>query len=244
MRKFMREAKVRSSWAAPDIEYEDAVLAFVDGALDFREAESFLSVFLPFEEQLARLGVENSLVQTVLKLAAPGVPDIYQGSELWDLSLVDPDNRRPVDYQKRMRMLAGLDARKPRVCELMKHWHDGAVKLFVTSRILRFRADHPSLFERGDYEPILSAGPKADCICGFARIEGDYAALIVTARFPARREADPEWQGTTLGLPFRLAARTFRNIFTGTRLTAGEIELTPDLVLDALPVAVLAADGL
>jgi (1->4)-alpha-D-glucan 1-alpha-D-glucosylmutase len=244
MRKFMREAKVRSSWAAPDNEYEEAVLAFVDSALDFRESESFLSVFLPFEQQLARLGVENSLAQTVLKLTAPGVPDVYQGSELWDLSLVDPDNRRPVDYEKRMRMLADLDARQTPVQELMRHWHDGAVKLFVTSRTLRFRAAQPSLFARGDYEPVLSAGPKADCICGFARIEGDCAALIIAARLPARREADPEWHGTTLGLPFRLAARTFRNIFTGARLTAAEIELAPDLVLDALPVAVLAADGL
>ena len=242
MRKFMREAKVHSSWAAPDIEYEEAVLAFVDGALDFRESESFLSVFLPFQRQLARLGVENSLVQTVLKLTAPGVPDVYQGSELWDLSLVDPDNRRPVDYEKRMRMLADLDARQPSVRELMKHWHDGAVKLFVTSRILRFRAAQPSLFERGAYEPILSAGPKADCICGFARIAGDCAVVVITARFPARRETDTEWHRTTLAIPPRLASRTFRNIFTGTRLTTGNVELALDLVLDALPVAVLIAD--
>jgi (1->4)-alpha-D-glucan 1-alpha-D-glucosylmutase len=242
MRKFMREAKVRSNWAAPNIEYEEAVLDFVDGALDFRESEAFLSVFLPFEQQLARLGIENSLVQTVLKLTAPGVPDVYQGSELWDLSLIDPDNRRPVDYEKRMRLLADLDARQPSMRELMERWHDGAVKLFVTSRILRFRAARPSLFEHGAYEPVLSAGPKADCICGFARVEGDRALLVIAARFPAQRETDPEWRRTTLAIPSRLASGTFRNIFTGTSFTAGDIELALDLVLDALPVAVLVAD--
>jgi (1->4)-alpha-D-glucan 1-alpha-D-glucosylmutase len=124
----------------------------------------------------------------------------------------------------------------------MERWHDGAIKLFVTSRILRFRAAQPSLFECGAYEPILSAGPGADCICGFARIEGDRALLVVTARFPAHREANPEWRRTTLAIPPRLAAGSFRNIFTGTRLAARDIELALDLVLDALPVAVLAAD--
>ncbi len=242
MRKFMREAKVRSSWAAPDIEYEEGVLAFVDGALDFGESESFLPVFLPFEQQLARLGTENSLVQTVLKLTAPGVPDIYQGSELWDLSLADPDNRGAVDYEERMHLLADLDERKPSVRELMEHWQDGAIKLFVTSRVLRLRATHPSLFGRGAYEPILSAGPKADCICGFARIEGNCAVMIIMARFPARRETDPEWRSTTVALPSQLAARTFRNIFTGAHLSSGNIELALDLVLDALPVAVLVTD--
>jgi len=244
MRKFMREAKVHSTWAAPNIEYEEAVLAFTDGALDVRESQAFLSVFLPFQKQLARLGMENSLVQTVLKLTAPGVPDVYQGSELWDLSLVDPDNRRPVDYQKRMQMLEELDAREPSMIALMDRWPDGAVKLFVTSRVLRCRAAQPDLFTAGAYEPILSAGPQADCICGFARIHGDRALLVVTARFPARRESDPEWRRTTLALPPQLAAGTFRNIFTGTLLSARDIELALDLVLDALPVAVLTTSAL
>ncbi|MEO8369140.1 MAG: malto-oligosyltrehalose synthase [Candidatus Solibacter sp.] len=242
MRKFMREAKVRTNWAAPNLEYEEAVIAFVDGALDFRESNAFRSAFLPFAQQLARLGIENSLVQTVLKLTAPGVPDIYQGSELWDLSLVDPDNRRPVDYEKRRRLLTDLDARQPSMRELMEHWHDGAVKLFVTSRILRLRAAQSNLFERGAYEPILSAGPRADCICAYARIEDGCALLVVTARFPARREMDAEWLRTTLALPPRLAGKKFRNILTGTRLSASDVELALDLVLDALPVAVLMAD--
>ena len=242
MRKYMREAKVHSTWAAPNIEYEEAVLAFTDGALDVRESQAFLSVFLPFQRKLARLGVENSLVQTVLKLTAPGVPDIYQGSELWDLSLVDPDNRRPVDYERRMQLLADLDAKNPSVRELMDGWHDGAVKLFITSRILQFRAEEPALFERGVYEPIVSSGPKSECVCGFARIAGERALVVIAARFPARRETDTEWRRTTLAIPPQLASSTFRNVFTGARLTASDIELALDLVLDALPVAVLIAD--
>lgn len=243
MRKSIREAKTHSTWAAPNIEYEEAVLAFIDGALDAGESQAFLATFLPFQRQIARLGIENSLVQTVLKLTAPGVPDIYQGAELWDLSLVDPDNRRQVDYERRARMLDDLDERKPPMRDLVEHWEDGAVKLFIVSRTLRFRCAETDLFERGEYEPILSAGPKADCLCGFARTQGNRAAVVIAARFPARRQREPCWQGTTLALPQQLAGATFRNIFTGVRLRAGDLENAVDLAFDALPVAVFATDS-
>jgi (1->4)-alpha-D-glucan 1-alpha-D-glucosylmutase len=101
MVKSMREAKLHSTWASPDTAYEEAMLGFVRDALDVSRSNAFLSVFLPFQERVARLGIRNSLVQTTLKLTLPGVPDIYQGAELWDLSLVDPDNRRSVDYNPR-----------------------------------------------------------------------------------------------------------------------------------------------
>jgi len=113
----------------------------------------------------------------------------------------------------------------------------------VVSRILRFRAGNPDLFDRGGYEPLLSTGPKADCICGFSRINDNQAIVVVTARFPARRETNPEWHGTTLALPQQLAAGTFRNILTGGRLSASDIEVAIDLVFDALPVAVLVLDS-
>lgn len=242
MRKSIREAKVHSTWARPNPEYEDAVLAFIDGALDPRESQAFLATFLPFQQHVARLGIENSLVQTTLKMTAPGVPDVYQGAELWDLSMVDPDNRRPVDYERRMRMLDELDADQPSICSLLNRWEDGAAKLFVTSRLLRFRAARPDLFDSGAYEPIPAAGPKADCICGFARTTESGAALIITARFPAKRECNPGWGGTTLALPQQLAARTFRNIFTGARICARDIESAPDVVFHELPVAVFATD--
>jgi (1->4)-alpha-D-glucan 1-alpha-D-glucosylmutase len=241
VRKSIREAKVHSSWAAPDIGYEEAVLAFVDSALDPQESKAFLSSFLPFQRDVARWGARNSLVQTVLKLTAPGVPDIYQGAELWDLSLVDPDNRRPVDYERRLRLLDEIDSRKPSLRELMDQWQSGAIKLFLTSRILRFRANYPELFERGTYEPLLSAGPRAEHIIGFVRIDVNRALLVIVARFPARNAANPGWQGTTLAIPPQLAGGTFCNLLTGARLRAREVEAELDLVFDALPVAVFSA---
>ena len=105
--------------------------------------------FCRFSSRSARLGVQNSLVQTTLKLTVPGVPDIYQGAELWDLSLVDPDNRRPVDYARRTRLLDELDAGRPCLRALKHRWQDGAIKLFVTSRILKLRAAEPELFGEG-----------------------------------------------------------------------------------------------
>jgi (1->4)-alpha-D-glucan 1-alpha-D-glucosylmutase len=243
MRKSIREAKVHSTWAAPNIEYEESVLAFVGAALDPRESQAFLSTMLPFERRISRLGMENSLVQTVLKLTAPGVPDIYQGAELWDLNLVDPDNRRPVDYERRIQFLGDMDVRKPSVCELVDHWQDGAVKLFVISRILHLRASDPELFECGEYESIMSAGPKADCLCAYARIFENRALLVIAARFPARREMHPDWRGTVLALASQLAAGTFRNILTGRRLSASNIEVAIDLVFEGLPVAVFTMDS-
>src|SRR5260370_16153247 len=113
MTKSIREAKVHSTWANPNTAYEEAALAFLEGALAPGGSNAFLSAFLPFKERIARLGVSNSLVQTTLKLTVPGVPDIYQGAELWDLSLVDPDNRRPVDFERRAHLLEKIGDLQP-----------------------------------------------------------------------------------------------------------------------------------
>ncbi len=198
--------------------------------------------FLPFEEHIARLGMENSLAQTVLKLTMPGVPDIYQGSELWDLSLVDPDNRRPVDYALRLKMLDDLDTRQHSFEELLYRWPDGRVKLFITNRILQLRAEDPDLFANGGYEPLPTFGAKADCVCAFARIQDCRAVVAIVARFPFRRRQDPEWHDTTLAIPAQLSQCVFRNIFTGTRIAATDLESAIGVVLDGAPVAVLAVD--
>jgi (1->4)-alpha-D-glucan 1-alpha-D-glucosylmutase len=236
--KSMREAKVHSTWASPNSVYEDAVLAFVDGALDPEASKTFLAAFLPFQERVARLGVHNSLVQTTLKLTAPGVPDIYQGADLWDLSLVDPDNRRPVDYGRRERLLE--ESAGTPMQELLKQWQDGAVKLQLTSKILAFRAAEPELFARGEYEPVQATGPKADLICAFVRRCGDRSALVITSRFPARLGADPDWCGTTISLPQPLAGRTWRNILTGA--VPQQIEEAGP-ALDGMPVAVFTQES-
>ena len=180
LEKSLREAKRRSSWAAPNAEYEEAMQAFAREAL---RSDTFLSNFLPFVQRVARLGVQNSLAQTVGKLTAPGVPDIYQGCELWDLSLVDPDNRRPVDFARREAEMAEL-ARRLEVPEerlslfktLMHEWRDGRVKLATTALLLALRRKEPELFNFGDYQPIVIEGDRSDWVFGYVRARGEQTA--------------------------------------------------------------------
>jgi (1->4)-alpha-D-glucan 1-alpha-D-glucosylmutase len=161
---------------------------------------------------------------------------------LWDLSLVDPDNRRPVDYGLRLKMLKDLDARKQSFRELLDRWPDGGVKLFITQRLLQLRAEDPDLFASGDYEPLPTSGAKADCVCAFARIQGCRAVVVIVARFPSRRRQDPEWHDTTVAIPAQLSKCVFKNIFTGARLAVTDIESAIGVVFDGSPVAVLAVD--
>jgi (1->4)-alpha-D-glucan 1-alpha-D-glucosylmutase len=195
--KSLREAKIRSSWAAPDSEYEDATQAFARGAL---RSHTFLSNFLPFTRRVARLGVQNSLAQTVGKLTAPGVPDFYQGCELWDLSLVDPDNRRSVDFARREADMADLADRlkvpneRPALFKaLMNEWRDGRVKLATITLLLGLRREEPELFSTGDYQPIVIEGDRSDWAFGYVRAAKDRRLAVVIARYPARRELEPEW---------------------------------------------------
>ncbi|MBV9288678.1 MAG: malto-oligosyltrehalose synthase, partial [Hyphomicrobiales bacterium] len=180
-------------------EYERAALAFVSEA--FRPEGSFLQSFLPFIQRIARLGAENSLVQTALKLTAPGVPDIYQGCECWDFSLVDPDNRRPVDYEARKAALAALspeleqaEGREALFGRLMRDWRSGRVKLATTKILLGFRRAEPLLFAEGDYRPIGFKGEDANLAFGFLRAWGKRRLAVIVARFPALREAKRDWR--------------------------------------------------
>ena len=188
LEKSMREAKRHSNWSAPDEAYENALQGFASDALDATRP-GFLAVFLPFAQHVARLGVDNALVQLVLKLTLPGVPDIYQGAELWDLSLVDPDNRRPVDYEARDAMLRDLaprldgDGRNALVTALYRDWESGAIKLALTRVLLALRADAPALFADGDYEPLDLGG---DDLLGFARNAGGRRMRVVVRRFGTR----------------------------------------------------------
>jgi (1->4)-alpha-D-glucan 1-alpha-D-glucosylmutase len=239
MTKSIREAKLHSSWASPNEPYEGSVRDFVDSALDPDISRAFLTAFLPFQERVARLGVENSLFQTVLKLTVPGVPDIYQGAELWDLSMVDPDNRRPVDYEFRTGLLDKLYSGVVSPAELLRCWRDGAVKVFVTSTLLRLRATEAELFASGGYEPLSITGPNADCLCAFARQNGDRVAVVLAARFPARREVQAGWQGTVVSLPKDMPATNLRNVLTAADIRNDRGELDVGLALDGLNVAVL-----
>jgi (1->4)-alpha-D-glucan 1-alpha-D-glucosylmutase len=199
MVKTMREAAVHTGWAAPDAAYEEAVLAFVRYALDTSRNNPFLDSFAAFAARLAPLGIRNSLVQTVLKLTAPGVPDIYQGAELWDFSLVDPDNRRPVDFEQR-RGLLGRPVGADDPAELIESWHDGRIKLRLVSALLHLRRDIPKLFARGSYLALSPTGPAAERICAYARLDGETALVVAASLFPIRAAAEG-WGDSAVPLP-------------------------------------------
>jgi (1->4)-alpha-D-glucan 1-alpha-D-glucosylmutase len=187
MVKAVREAKVFSNWLWPNSEYEDALLKFVESILETSAQNEFLSDFLQFEKQIAYYGFLNSLAQVLLKTAAPGVPDFYQGMELWNLSLVDPDNRRPVDFQRRIKLLDDLIQQEAReqqslIRQVLKSWEDGRVKLYLTYKALNVRKSHRELFLDGDYIPIQTRGQKQEHICAFGRHKAELWALVVIPR--------------------------------------------------------------
>ena len=242
MTKVMREAKVHSTWAAPDENYEAAMLGLVDSVLLGQQADRFLQSFLPLAERVARLGVQNSLVQTVLKLTMPGMPDIYQGAELWDLSMVDPDNRRPVDYGFRMQALSELDDalghdKASAMAGYLEAWGDGRIKLAVVSALLELRQEQPQLFVKGSYHPLHAEGPAADQICAITRAHEGQSVAVAVARFPGRRERSAFETGTRLHLP-EAAAGGFRDLLTGRTFPQGE-SLEASALFEILPVAVL-----
>jgi (1->4)-alpha-D-glucan 1-alpha-D-glucosylmutase len=249
MVKSMREAKLRSTWASPNAAYEEAVLGFVRDALDLTRPNAFLSAFLPFQERVARLGVRNSLVQTALKLTLPGMPDIYQGAELWDLSLVDPDNRRPVDYAKRVKLLEEVAAllersRRTAMLKLLEDWRDGRIKLAVIATLLAHRRHRPKLFAQGGYEPLIATGSRADQICAFARCHDEGALFVAAARFPARCEVEPDWTGTEIPWPQAASSEThWRDLLDGRVLERRGEGVGVAAVLGGMPVAVLVPEN-
>ena len=177
MEKATHEAKVNTSWINPDAEYDAAIREFVAAVLDDHPKNRFLAEFRRFHEQIVNWGLYSALSQTLLKLTSPGVPDLYQGQELWDFSLVDPDNRRPVDFANRRKMLAQLrknagrnDRSLPSLArQLALNPRDPRLKLFVTWRVLQFRRQSADLFRLGDYIPLEASGPQARHVCAFAR---------------------------------------------------------------------------
>jgi (1->4)-alpha-D-glucan 1-alpha-D-glucosylmutase len=249
MVKSMREAKLRSTWASPNAAYEEAVLGFVRDALDLTRPNAFLSAFLPFQERVARLGMRNSLVQTALKLTLPGMPDIYQGAELWDLSLVDPDNRRPVDYAKRVELLEEVAAflersRHTAMLKLLEDWRDGRIKLAVIAILLAHRRHRPKLFAQGGYEPLIATGSRADQICAFARCHDEGALVVVAERFAARCETEPDWTGTEIPWPQAASSEThWRDLLDGRVLERRGEGIGVAAVLGGMPVAVLVPEN-
>lgn len=254
MTKAVREAKVNSSWINPNTPYEEALATFIASVLADKR---FMQEFRPFQERIARLGMFTSLSQTLLKITSPGVPDFYQGTELWDLSLVDPDNRRPVDFALRREALAGLAGREEEigrlelVKELLSGWEDGRIKLFITSRALCFRRKNRDLFENGDYLPLEVSGEKERHVCAFARKTDGKTAIIVAPRFFAPLVPEPGtlpcgenvWGETFVAIPEEAQGMRFRNVFTGEMVASVERDGKTTLLLAAVfasaPVALL-----
>jgi (1->4)-alpha-D-glucan 1-alpha-D-glucosylmutase len=240
MIKAVREAKEQTSWSNPNAAYETALRRFVRGVLDTGRTNPFLGEFHAFVAELARPGAIASLSQLVLKLTVPGVPDIYQGGELWDFSLVDPDNRRPVDWDLR-RTLLERTAAAP-VDALAGDWRDGREKLFVTQRLLALRRAKPALFAEGSYQPLDIEGEKAACLCAYARGLGDCTIVVAVPRLLLRlfRGGDvPDWGETEIVLP---AAPAWRNWFTG-RSFDDQIRVAATRLFADFPVSVLLAGG-
>jgi (1->4)-alpha-D-glucan 1-alpha-D-glucosylmutase len=228
MLKAVKEAKVHTSWINPNESWDAAVQAFVAAVLAGDEGNPFLRDFLPFQRRIARAGMLNSLAQLTLKLASPGVPDIYQGAELWDLSLVDPDNRRPVDYARRSAYLEEITAiddagRAAAARALLAAWPDGRVKLYVTHRALTLRRERHALFRAGGYTPLEAEGPRREHVCAFARTHGEEAVIAAVPRLTTRLVRDPDglpvgegfWSGTWLRTPDAAAGVRYRDRFTG-----------------------------
>lgn len=232
MLKAARESKAHTSWLEPDEAYERGLASFVAAVLDRSSDNAFLTDFVRFQERIAFHGMLNSLAQVVLKVASPGVADFYQGNELWDFSLVDPDNRRPVDLVTRASLLNRLSrgeaADRPALLrELLSHWTDGRVKLYVTWKALVFRREHPELFLEGDYLPLSVSGRRPHSVVAFARRCGDEwglavvprvsAALVPARRFPLGRRT---WADDCLLLPDD-APHDWLNVLSGDDLQTG-----------------------
>ena len=259
MLKAVREAKARSSWINPATEYEAAVSGFVRALLAHGSENRFLTMFLPFQQRIARLGLFNSLSQLLIKLTAPGVPDIYQGNELWDFSLVDPDNRRPVDYPRRQAMLAELQAlfatdsaTVPGLArQLLDTLQDGRIKLYLTWRTLAFRQRNAGLFQNGSYLPLKACGPQSEHLCAYARQNAGEVVLLMLPRLFAALMPDESdlplgpavWQDTGIVLPAALADGVWVNWFTQETLVPrdddGRVVLDAAQVFRNFPYALL-----
>ncbi|HTH00922.1 MAG TPA: malto-oligosyltrehalose synthase [Vicinamibacterales bacterium] len=263
MIKAVKEAKVHTSWLTPNEPYEDALRAFVRHVLSGSGGAKLLAAMLPFQRKVAHLGMMNSLAQVTLKIGSPGVPDFFQGTDLWDLSLVDPDNRRPVDFARRSCLLKDVEralasdssSRGPVLRNWLEHWIDGRIKMLVTMAGLRLRRELPDVFLGGEYLPIPVELTASGSALAFARLSPrrDQAVLFVAPRLFSRlvTPAQPVpiggdcWKTSRLMLPPELRDRQFRDEITGAEIRPTRASETAWIFVgeafQTLPVAMLRA---
>ncbi len=236
MLKAGREAKVNTSWISPNGPYEDALLKFIDALLSH---EPFLNDFELLAKKVAYFGMLNSLSQTLLKITCPGTPDFFQGTEIWDFSLVDPDNRRPVNFDIRKEMLRTMRNRMKMnqteltglAKELIQNWRDGRIKLYVTFRSLNYRKANHQLFMEGSYVPLMGEGILKENVVAYARQGEGKTILVIVPRFLTRLlpsiEALPlgeVWEDSWMAIPGEVSGNEFHNIFTGEMVPVVERE--------------------
>jgi (1->4)-alpha-D-glucan 1-alpha-D-glucosylmutase len=237
--KALREAKLRTSWLDPNEQFESANKEFARALLDLRRSRTFLESLSSFVERIAPPGALNGLVQVALRCTVPGVPDCYQGTEFWDFSLVDPDNRRPVDYTPRISALATGNS----LADLLPSWRDRRVKQAFIARLLNLRKEKPQLFSEGDYRPLKVSGARAEHLLAFTRnAGGDHMIVAVPLRCAQackeRPLLDPEfWEGTSVTLREHLHSRRWQSLF-GNAAFAGDNLRCAELFA-RFPVAVL-----
>ena len=257
MLKALREAKVHSSWLNPNQAYESAIQEFILHILKPTRSRAFLKDFLPFQQTVAYYGMVNSLSQVLMKITAPGIPDFYQGTELWDLHLVDPDNRRPIPYENYRQALEYLNQTQQRegtlelLKQLLEHPQNGYLKLWTTTKALQYRKAHASLYLEGKFQPLETEGPQSPHVCAFGRIEGEQTAITIIPRFisslcpesgqwPLGKEV---WENTNLLLPDTLGGAQLTNILTGESMVStehqGRAMVQVHEILKHFPVALL-----
>jgi (1->4)-alpha-D-glucan 1-alpha-D-glucosylmutase len=256
MIKASREAKVNTSWINQNEAYELALTSFIDHIARPGPGNKFLPEFLPFQRKISRCGLYNSLAQTLLKICVPGVPDFYQGTELWNFNLVDPDNRRPVDYETRITMLSELKRKEGMSVtnlaeDLYHNMDDGRIKMYLTYKALSYRKANRGLFEKGAYLPLAIAGAMADHVCAFARSLDGSSAIVAVPRFlwPLMTEVSmpldkASWTDTYIVLPDADKEAEYRNVFTDEIVRAepqneGIMGLALDGILSSFPVALM-----
>jgi (1->4)-alpha-D-glucan 1-alpha-D-glucosylmutase len=260
MLKAIREAKVNTSWISPNLVYEEGLLKFVDAILSSSHGNPFTRDLETFQKKISYFGMFNSLSQILLKMTCPGIPDLYQGTEIWDFSLVDPDNRRPVHFDVPRKMLKALKEKMVTygpdlpgfARNLVQKWGDGSIKLYVIYKSLNYRKENRRLFTDGAYIPLMGDGDHKEHICAFARKEERKVLLVVIPRFLTHLMQMDEmpfgkntWGDSRLVISPEISALRFSNLFTGETLGLverdGKAVLPLDQIFANFPVAMLEA---
>ena len=251
MIKAVREAKIHTAWLQPDHEYEEACTEFLEQILDTSKPNEFLQTFIPFQKKVAYYGIFNSLSQTLIKITSPGVPDLYQGAEMWDLNLVDPDNRRPVDFNLRKSLLRNIKEQDQAdllslVSQMLRTREDGRIKLFLISTALETRKQHSDIFQMGAYTPLVVSGKLRDHLIAFLReYDGKrsvtiaprfFVSLVEEGKLPLGSEV---WQDTRVVMPDIVSAN-WRNTLSGEIIPGGN-QLAVGQILKHFPAALLVS---